>query len=502
MRDESQKLYEEGLAFLKQGQREKAADTFKKAIEDDSENIDIWVALSQALDDIDEKRIALTTILQLDPNNEYAKSDLVESEKPQKKAQDDSELVPGIKRSEATRVGLALAGFTLVMCAITFLFMNSQSASREAVRAEFTAAAVNLLMQTEFANGTATQVVVALATEIANQTATQRALVTPTIATRVSQLPTSRPPTATPTEVVFRLYPPPPDSLGISGRLWTWGGRNLSGDGFLNFLVANLPDDELTRFNDDNAKHISLDENGMNLTYLKTVSGGGYTVISMTTDNTDSLFGTDYFNTLADLNASNPVYPRMARLGGKMVLIATLNERQVLFLVDLASKSVRRITPEDGNDYLNATISPDGTSVIAVKRSESGTDLVLINAVDEANAFPQIALTNDGDAIIESLPDFGSDGARFVFVGASGGAKGDIYLGSLSGTILATPPQVIVNSIADETTPTLSPDGRFIAYSSDENGIYNIYLIEIASSTQKYQLTEEQNPIFVGSWTR
>jgi TolB protein len=185
-----------------------------------------------------------------------------------------------------------------------------------------------------------------------------------------------------------------------------------------------------------------------------------------------------------------------------MVLIATLNERQVLFLVDLASKSVRRITPEDGNDYLNATISPDGTSVIAVKRSESGTDLVLINAVDEANAFPQIALTNDGDAIIESLPDFGSDGARFVFVGASGGAKGDIYLGSLSGTILATPPQVIVNSIADETTPTLSPDGRFIAYSSDENGIYNIYLIEIASSTQKYQLTEEQNPIFVGSWTR
>ena len=74
-----------------------------------------------------------------------------------------------------------------------------------------------------------------------------------------------------------------------------------------------------------------------------------------------------------------------------------------------------------------------------------------------------------------------ADGSLLLF--ASGAATGgaDLLLLNLEGD---PDPRPVVATAADEDRGSLSPDGRFLAFESDESGEFRIYVREIATNRQ------------------
>lgn len=128
--------------------------------------------------------------------------------------------------------------------------------------------------------------------------------------------------------------------------------------------------------------------------------------------------------------------------------------------------------------------SPDGTVVAYVSDDLStGTGelrlYAMIGAVDQA--VPLAGL------IEPEVPTFTSDGQAIVFAGRfASPADWDVYRVSLDGTGLVNLTQA---PATDERRPSLSPDGRWLAFDSDRSGNDEIFLLDL-ETRQVTQLTD------------
>jgi hypothetical protein len=73
-----------------------------------------------------------------------------------------------------------------------------------------------------------------------------------------------------------------------------------------------------------------------------------------------------------------------------------------------------------------------------------------------------------------------------VFRRAGDGTMGDLWSMSLEGDGDAL---VFLQNEADEEDPALSPDGRFLAYASDESGTEQIYVKPFPEGSGKWQIS-------------
>jgi serine/threonine-protein kinase len=80
---------------------------------------------------------------------------------------------------------------------------------------------------------------------------------------------------------------------------------------------------------------------------------------------------------------------------------------------------------------------------------------------------PLLALASTVDEAVYSR-----DGAWLIYRAGSGGGR-DIFARRMTGDTTAL---ALVNSPAEEFSPTLSPDGRWLAYASDETGRTEVYV--------------------------
>jgi Tol biopolymer transport system component len=150
-----------------------------------------------------------------------------------------------------------------------------------------------------------------------------------------------------------------------------------------------------------------------------------------------------------------------------------------VYLYSLQTGATTRLTFDDAI-YSYPVIEPNNSRVVVVRQiitgENAGTDLVLI---DIATTFPS-SLTTDRDNLIESYPRWSPDG-MFVFYAArpEGTQNHDIYLVSPSnpGTGL-----IRVQSDGDDILPIPDPNGQFIAFASNRNGRYHIYLFNLTTT--------------------
>ena len=177
----AKELLQEALDLLTRGERAEAAELLKQAVEEDDSNVEIWVALARALDDRDEKRIALTTILRLDPQNAYAASELKETEQKSKTADANEEWVPGITRRTLRQTILGLVAFTIVVVALVGSIVMSANSQRAAQRAELTRAVVQISATWEAINAEGTRIAGDMTQVADDATATAVATITPTL---------------------------------------------------------------------------------------------------------------------------------------------------------------------------------------------------------------------------------------------------------------------------------------------------------------------------------
>ncbi len=121
-------------------------------------------------------------------------------------------------------------------------------------------------------------------------------------------------------------------------------------------------------------------------------------------------------------------------------------------------------------------------------------------------------LTSDGNELIERAPDW--YGNRMVFEGTSAenydreyydNYDSDIYIiddvaGRSMPRLLFPSPEDDASETARDMQPRFSPDGRYITFTSNRTGDWEIYILEI-DTNMLYQVTNtERHPDIVGDW--
>ena len=170
---------------------------------------------------------------------------------------------------------------------------------------------------------------------------------------------------------------------------------------------------------------------------------------------------------------------------GRYLAYSKFGERGTeIHITDLTSGNTRRLTAAGG---LNITPewSPDGQWIVYAHGAENGTDLVIASAVDSG----LVRKITIGKGTDNTSPSFSPDGRRLAFTSGRSGHP-EIYLMDADGANaeLLTPFQFGETSY--RSGPSWSPDGRLIAFQSRIEGRFQIVTINLRDHGMK-QLTNE-----------
>jgi len=178
-----------------------------------------------------------------------------------------------------------------------------------------------------------------------------------------------------------------------------------------------------------------------------------------------------------------------------------------LYIVD-AQSGKRRATYNFHLDGIYAPDwSPDGTTMAFIGLKNGRSDIYLLNL-----ATKDVTRLTD-DMFEDTDPKWSPDGTKLVF--SSDRLPGltdsdaqllyrtrDVYVMDVATRRLRR----LTNNPADETSPTWAPDGKSIAFVSDVNGIFNIYVATVDNSDSTVQssvrpLTNLLTGAFSPSWS-
>ena len=171
---------------------------------------------------------------------------------------------------------------------------------------------------------------------------------------------------------------------------------------------------------------------------------------------------------LTEPDPASPLSPEMSPDGKRVVLYRTIDGNNDLWMVDTNRGVLSRFTFDPANE-INPIWSPDGTRVIfGVNRS--GVFDIYQKLVDASAAVTPLLLK---PPMNKAPTDWSLDG-RFILFRTLDFATGyDIWAAPTDG---AREPFPVVHTPFNERDGQFSPDGRWIAYQSDESGQFDIYL--------------------------
>ncbi len=169
---------------------------------------------------------------------------------------------------------------------------------------------------------------------------------------------------------------------------------------------------------------------------------------------------------------SNDAYPSWAE-DGRVYFLSDRDGTVTLFQYDPTSEAVARVFTNDGLDLKNAQAGPG--AIVFERFGEIG----LYDLASGAVAFPAIRVTSDLEGIRSRWAKVGGKvtaaalsptGARAAFA-----ARGELF------TVPAekgVPRNLTRSPGAADRDPAWSPDGRFLAWLSDESGEYALHLAQ------------------------
>ncbi len=169
--------------------------------------------------------------------------------------------------------------------------------------------------------------------------------------------------------------------------------------------------------------------------------------------------------------------------GGELAAVALEEDNAGtgdVWLVDLRRNLFSRFTFEPGYEY-GLTPTPDGRALIF--STERGGGYILVKK--------DIGGSGEGQTIYESETEMypnsvSSDGENLFFYRAGKNTNYDIWVLPLSGEADAYP---FIETVFIEFGAMISPDGRWLAYASDESGSPEIYVTAFPDRGRKWQVS-------------
>jgi serine/threonine-protein kinase len=170
---------------------------------------------------------------------------------------------------------------------------------------------------------------------------------------------------------------------------------------------------------------------------------------------------------LRTISATRPWTPRFSPDGHRVAYGAFGAGRQTsdLWVTDLDAGKTQRLTDDDG-DANDPQWSADGTTIAYSVSAPGGKDVVmrLFKGGRE-----RVLASRDGT---QFPSDWLRDGSALLVTDDAGGVGHDILVQSADGS----PAKQYVATGADETAARISPDERWVAYTSNESGESEVYL--------------------------
>jgi len=154
---------------------------------------------------------------------------------------------------------------------------------------------------------------------------------------------------------------------------------------------------------------------------------------------------------------------------GTRIAFNRLNGTFDVWLMDAVRGNVTRVTSNPAID-IQPVWTPDGRSLV-FSSNQRGNYCLFKQAVDSPGSNELLLNNTEGDFL--SPRDVSADGQFLLYLASSPNTGWDIWAIALSGE--ERKPFPVVATSFEERDPVFSPDGRWIAYQSDETGRFEIY---------------------------
>jgi serine/threonine protein kinase len=170
------------------------------------------------------------------------------------------------------------------------------------------------------------------------------------------------------------------------------------------------------------------------------------------------------------------VQPRLSP-DGRRIIVRKVSGKCELWMMDLERGSFSRVV--QGDDAHDPLWSPDGRRIL-FDRADSG-ELVTMGVIGPRT----IEIVASGNT--RGTPGWWSGGGNLLAYTVSGeGGLEDIWVRKMDGS---SEPEPFLATPRAETSPVVSPDGKLIAYTSDETGVSEIYVRNYPSDGAVWQVS-------------
>ncbi len=504
-------LMRDGMLAARDGNVTRARTIFQQIVKRDPDNEKAWYWLASVMETDDERVYALGKVLQLNPGNQRAR-DILRSL--QARNDDDAdgdslaaprrELLPGVERRYLILGAAGLAGLlVLIVVLLIVIIGNNNRAAQEQAALEGAMQATREQVALE-----QTATLDALATEAAILAATGE-FTGPDVAGRPTLPPTWTPASQDAAVGVGGEATPAPTALGsslFSGRLLGVSGNDLLGLGFVPVVEIPLDGSPPRTLYDGRGGAPDMAPQGDRLVYTIYSAGTreqGLQIAWMDGSRQPQLLS----QLLGTRILQKGHYASFSPDGSRLAFTArepgsTNNDIYIVSLTQLAtqagdgvaSEAIQRMT--DGT--VNSTMPTwgDSTRLVYVHDARINGGPVELSLLDMTTGRSDF-LTSDGNTLIESSPDISPNGQQIAFAAHSPASPedSDIYIMSLIGG----QPLMVVDTPGLALNPRWSPDGRFIAYGSDQDGDFEIFIVEV-DTYAIYQVTVNNVYDMVNEW--
>jgi len=189
-------------------------------------------------------------------------------------------------------------------------------------------------------------------------------------------------------------------------------------------------------------------------------------------------------------------FPRLSPDGRRLAVVLAELQTQV-WLYDLSRETLTRLTFE-GNSNTNPTWTPDSKR-IAFSSNKEGAPNLFWQLADGSGGLERLATSE----YYQGPSSWSKDGQFLAFAEVNPVTQRDIWVLSMGGPAAGSgqvpsaasgqvrKAQVFLRTPFTESAPRFSPDGRWLAYSSDESGRYEIYVQPFPGPGGKWQISTD-----------
>ena len=180
--------------------------------------------------------------------------------------------------------------------------------------------------------------------------------------------------------------------------------------------------------------------------------------------------------------------PRLSPDGTKLAVVVNTGQEADISIWDLTRQTLTRFT--FGGGLNNSVWTPDG------RRLVWGSGALFWQAADGAGTVERLAETNTSGLIPYAIAP---DGTRLVLRADGPGTGADLMVLALNGERAITP---LIQTTFNERNAEISPDGRWLAYESDESGQSEVYVRPFPSVNEgRWQVSTAggRQPLWAGS---